>query len=386
GNGPRQYKDKQNISFDDFILEKISDQGIDVLREKVKRLDREEQGFHIYTDKDEYHVAFLCGAFGLNSPLIKDINNVLPAYIAPKVMRTYLAELEIGEKNVQRYFGNTIYTYNIPTRRILYGSVIPKSNFITINLIGKKDLVQNDLHEFIEQSGILSRLPPDFSLKERFCHCSPRITSANAQNAYDDRILLLGDAAYSKFYKNGIESAFITAEKAAQAVFKTGIDRTSLEKGYFSYVKQHIIEDNRYGRFLYFLNDVISRFSFFNMANMQIANSVQFHRSADILRNIFWIMFTGKSPYKEAWKQALNPLLIILFFQYSLRSLYRTILSRVGAFFTGKKTCQAQINPGPLKNGSVVAVVGGGASRMRICDIPKKIGQVKRNVYRCAPL
>ena len=63
---------------------------------------------------------------------------------------------------------------------------------------------------------------------------------------------MIGDASCTRYYKNGIESAFLTAQLAAQTAVFHGIDAGSFSTHYQAPAEKKIIRDNLYGRFLFY--------------------------------------------------------------------------------------------------------------------------------------
>jgi hypothetical protein len=116
---------------------------------------------------------------------------------------------------------------------------------------------------------------------------------------------MVGDASFSRHYKNGIESAFLTAQMAAEASFKHGVDSRSLQIHYIKRAKKKIQNDNRYGRLLFKVNDFISTVPILTHAHFTIAEKKN-SRAAKRMRSILWNMFTGNIPYKDIFKISMN--------------------------------------------------------------------------------
>ena len=136
---------------------------------------------------------------------------------------------------------------------------------------------------------------------------------------------MVGDAGYSRYYKNGIESAFITAGLAAETAVCRGIDAGSFAEFYHRPARKNISRDNDYGRVLFFANDVISRFPLFRGIHMQLAASANEGRSAQKIRSILWNMFTGNVPYKDIFFAAFDPGLQVSL----LREFLKTTFGRI---------------------------------------------------------
>jgi len=89
-------------------------------------------------------------------------------------------------------------------------------------------------------------------------------------------MLIIGDAGYSRYYKNGLESALTSAQIAARSIFESGISKEALENYYYPLCEKMFITDNLYGRILFKLN----------------------HQ---------WNMFTGHESYKDIFWNLFEP-------------------------------------------------------------------------------
>lgn len=71
-----------------------------------------------------------------------------------------------------------------------------------------------------------------------------------AKSPVAHRIAMVGDALGARLYKDGLYSAFVTAEALARTVVREGIDAESLQRGYGP-VMRWLARDNRYGRLVF---------------------------------------------------------------------------------------------------------------------------------------
>jgi hypothetical protein len=76
-----------------------------------------------------------------------------------------------------------------------------------------------------------------------------------ARDPFGHRMALVGDMVVSRLYKDGIFSAHVTASALADCIFDVGIDRTSLERGYWPAVKRFGL-DNKFGAIVFLMNRV----------------------------------------------------------------------------------------------------------------------------------
>jgi flavin-dependent dehydrogenase len=242
------------------------------------------------------------GAFGVNTYLMKKIQALDFGYNPPSTLITYQAELKLDREKILEYFGNTIHVYMPKSKAIRYATVIPKGDYITITLIGHRDATKDFLKEFLNLEEIRKKIP----LFKPHCFCYPRIVVSPSKKPFTDRLIMIGDASFSRHYKNGIESAFITAQLAAETAFCTGIDASAFIHSYYKKAKKLIIKDNTYGQFLFSINDIISSIPLLTQSHLDLANKKEKEISSKKLRSILWNMFTGNIPYKDIFEISLD--------------------------------------------------------------------------------
>lgn len=332
GNGPRFSSFPDVISFDDFIMEWAVDMGTKIVPQPVWDIEFPKNSSKpltlFYGQKEalqKYTADLVVCAFGVNTYLIKKIQGLGFSYIPPKTLKTFQAEFFLGNEQISHHFGNVIHVYMPKSKNIRYATIIPKGDYITITLIGKEDASPQILEEFLEMRDIRGKIP---SIKPH-CLCNPRITISTAKNPYTDRLVLIGDASYSRHYKNGIESAFLTAQMAAETSFKHGIDARVFRSQYIKMAKKKIRNDNRYGRLLFRLNDIVSALPIFTYSHFTIAEKKD-SRAAKRMRSILWNMFTGNIPYKDIFKMSMN-------FRLQLALLWTTLCGSLKKIFNIKK-------------------------------------------------
>jgi flavin-dependent dehydrogenase len=143
----------------------------------------------------------------------------------------------------------------------------------------------------------------------RFCFCFPRFPISGAQQPVTDHLAVVGDAHISRYFKNGIDSAFWTGTRAAQAVLAGDGSTQDLWRHYAAPSRRRFGWDNRCGRILFLLNDVISRLPPVLAAHIAAARREQAHLSRPRLTGVLWHMFTGDAPYSSILRDALRPTL-----------------------------------------------------------------------------
>ena len=323
GNGPRYSSFPENVSFDDYLLTLAQDCGATVVRHFVRDLElSDSRGGPVRvlsgTDDDiqAHEFDLVVGAFGVNSQLSAKVTKLGFGYAPPATLKTFQAELRLDRRLIEREYGNFIHIFLPRGPNIRYVTLIPKGDFLSATFVGRGDIEPESIPVF---SSFLESLHPGLG-STAHCTCFPRIVVSAARKPYTDRLVLIGDASCSRYYKNGIESALVTAELAARTAALHGIDADSFAAHYHGPARKAIIRDNRYGRFLFRLNDALSALPGLQKKHIDLAASDENSLPARALRSILWNMFTGNKPYQSIFKKAFHPR-----FQFAL--LARTIRS-----------------------------------------------------------
>ncbi|MEJ2722927.1 MAG: hypothetical protein P8181_17580, partial [bacterium] len=110
------------------------------------------------------------------------------------------------------------------------------------------------VREFMKLPHIKTLLPRNARLRP-ICVCNPNMTVGAARKAFAHRVALAGDAVVSRLYKDGILSAYQTSSELADCVIDVGLDRKSLETGYWPLIRK-FRRDCWFGRHVFFLNRI----------------------------------------------------------------------------------------------------------------------------------
>jgi flavin-dependent dehydrogenase len=325
GNGPRYSTFPHVISFDDFLLSWAQDRGARVIPQPVWEIrlpgnDGELVSFY-YGDRrspERYDADLAVGAFGVNTFLLKLVRGLGFGYSPPATLITFQAEFRMGLEEVKEKFANDIHVYLPRSKMIRYATIIPKGEYITVSVVGKENATPDLAREFFNLEGIKKVLPP----AKPYCSCYPRIAVSAAKNPFSDRLVLIGDASFSRHYKNGIESAFLPAGLAAEAAFDRGVDAASLDRAFYRPAQRLIGRDNLYGRALFRLNHILSSAPLLSQAHFSLARKESRSGTPRKLRRILWSMFTGDLPYRRILFMALDPRLQISLLLDTLKVFY----------------------------------------------------------------
>jgi flavin-dependent dehydrogenase len=291
GGGPRLHQDGPVSSFDGYLLAEACARGAEQIQARAISVTWDEKPI-VHTAQDQFAADLVILATGVNSrpPLGSEFG-----YQPPKTEIMAQDEFLLPEG----WASDQVSSYFQKPPGLVFGALIPKGSYLNISLLGR-GLATDAISDFLEAH----ELSQDLSIsKGSLCGCTPRIAVGSAKRYFGDRWVAVGDAAVSRLYKDGIGSAFVTAEKAIDTVLKFGISEGSFRKEY-NLLCQKIKNDNNYGRFLFRLWGWTLRLPILVSAWVAIIQSEEeLQRSQRIHSRILWGMFTGGEPYRDLFKR-----------------------------------------------------------------------------------
>lgn len=303
GGGPRPTDLGQMVSFDQFLLEKAISRGAKFQPLRVKRVQIDENKVEIHTEEDlePYYADLVIGAFGVNSTII---NRFAPHYVPPKTWHTCQTEVLLGEEYIREHFFDMVHIFPSERLDMKFLAVTPKKDYITVSGIGPH-VKREDLREAINCSKLRNYLPSQW---EMVCHCHPQVPVTRSYRPYGHRMAVIGDASYSRYLKNGIESAFITAGLAAETALKNGIRTRDWQENYDRLASKRYVLDNLFGKIIFKAYDVIVANKYLSKAQFNILSQEPYEikDSPGKLAPILGHMFSGNKPYMQILKQVLN--------------------------------------------------------------------------------
>jgi flavin-dependent dehydrogenase len=307
GAGPKNIKDNEWTSFDGFLLKQATNKGANLIRKRVEGVNRVGDGLQVRTDSalvQKYD--FLAVATGVNTNAFRLFEPLESGYKPPQMVKTYVREYFLGKDTVQKTFGQTIHFFLLPLPGLDYAAVVPKGSYVTICMLGK-DLSQDLFDTFLNTSQLRECMPPEWQASQYVCHCSPRINLSGAVHPYADRIVFLGDCGVSRLYKDGIGAAYRAAKAAASAAIFSGIGEEDLEQ-YYGKSSQLMENDNRFGKLIFSVVDLIKPWNFTARALVRMVESEKASQAAQRrMSNIMWDVFTGSAPYQDIFFRTLHP-------------------------------------------------------------------------------
>jgi flavin-dependent dehydrogenase len=309
GNGPRLSSFPGTISFDDYLLSDARGRGAEIIPLPVWRIELPPTPsspvilfFGDRRSPERREADFIVGAFGINSFLFREVQKLGFGYRPPTTLTTFQAEYRMDGAGDWGRLGNDIHIFIPRSRFIRYITIIPKGKYATVSVVGRRNATPDLAREALASREIGDILP----LSGPHCFCYPRIAVSSSKNPFTDRFVMIGDASFCRHYKNGIESAFVTAKLAADAAFRHGIDFAALRRAFFRPARRLIARDNVYGRALFRMNETMSLIPLLARAHFSLAEEGTGWRATGKIRGLLWNMFTGSAPYREIFFTALD--------------------------------------------------------------------------------
>lgn len=337
GSLPSKIREKQR-GLDAVLLGKAIGEGAKYLQGEVTEIDYAGSGMPALTIKLDSGEAvsmpasFVAVAAGVNARtgkdyaenlLIRSIQKANPEFAPAKIRKTIIFEIRVPREILEKNLKNETYfiEYGSKELRLEHIALVPKGDYLTVSVIGKcidNAVLPKESREIIKKIVSLPQLEkilPDISRFPIACTCIPRMSVGVAKNPYGERLALIGDAAGSRLYKDGLYSAFLTASQLAHIIMHKGMDKRILEKEYGKVIKWLSL-DNRFGKLVFrligitFSSPLLSRILYQTFATeLKIRD-----KSKRPLGKVLWKIASGHADYRE-----------ILGDMFSLRTLYSVL-------------------------------------------------------------
>ncbi len=323
GGGPRTARISTWESFDRHLLNLAVSRGANVHRARVKEI-RWNDGrpvVHAGSGPPQSY-DLLVGAIGVNSPELKLFESLGFGYQRPRVVRTYITELEFGAERVKSIFGSSMHVFLLNLPRLEFAALIPKGDYVTLCMLGS-DIDKRMIASFFAHPAVKCCFPPEWKPPEEACRCSPKMYFGASRQPFGDRVVLVGDSAAARLYKDGIGAAFRTAKAAARAAVFEGVSAESFRIGYLPEVR-NINRDNAYGKTVFSAVHLTKHLAISSQAVLR-AVVAESNKPAGRRRMslVLWDVFTGSSSYRDILFRTLHPAFLLQFILSLLKALLR---------------------------------------------------------------
>ena len=308
GAGPLGTKDAKWGSFDSFLQAHAVSKGAQLVNDKVMSICFDSNLPLVQTRNGlskTYNL--LVGAVGVNNiAALKLFEGLEFGYQSPQITKTFICEFFLGPEMIKKYFGNSMHVFLLNIPRLEFAALVPKTDNITLILLGKeidKELVQT----FMNTPEVKRCFPPDWVDIRWPCQCFPKINIKSAIKPFADRVVLVGDCATTKLYKNGIGAAYYTAKAAATTAIFKGISSNDFLHHYWP-ACQSITNDNKIGGVVFAATRLIQKIRFARRGVLRMTSGEQQKRGAhQRMSMVLWDTFTGSATYWDIFLRALHP-------------------------------------------------------------------------------
>ncbi|HLL70647.1 MAG TPA: FAD-dependent monooxygenase [Pyrinomonadaceae bacterium] len=375
-------------SFDQFLLDQAIKLSAEHIPQNVHDIDVPatlEQRPAIRTHEGgRTEFDLVVGAFGVNSQLGA---RLIYGYQPPPTWKTCVIEARVPEEFQRERLGKLIHFFVLKQADVRYIALIPKGEHVTVTAIGENvDVVSTE--RLLRESYMRDYLPSDWKLD---CHCHPRVAVGAARLPYSDRFCIVGDASDSRYLKNGVESALVTARLAADCVINHGVTARDFEEHFWRRCQQVFGRDNLYGRALFEIYDRIFPHPLIAPVYFAVLQAERKARGARqpqqqhdgasptptqtqgaLLSDALLAAFTGDQPYKRILLRALHPRLAARMASHAGFLFFDRVRTKV------TRSEPVRVRGLSLRDESRVVIVGGGpggaSCAIRLLQESKKRG------------
>lgn len=294
GSGPRRGSRPLPPSFDGWLLDQAREGGAFVRRARVQSIKPGALPV-VVTAHEMLEADLVVVATGINSRTPLD-----PAwdYCPPQFEVMAQDEVLLSGNSL----GRDVHIFFNRPSGLVFGGVIPKGRYANISLLGE-NLPRDSVPQFLDYHELTQLLTETPIV---LCGCTPRVAVSSASGYYGDRMVVVGDAAVTRLYKDGIGAAFTTAKAAAQTVISRGISRQDFNKGYHP-ICRRIAIDNRYGQFLFRLWEISRRSPLLiNAWKQAILSEALLSAQHRVHERALWGLFTGDESYRHILSSLLS--------------------------------------------------------------------------------
>jgi len=312
GAGPRGSEGLRCDSLDAYLLALAREKGARFVRGRVEEVSWDDGRPRVRL-KGGAAVTYdlLVCAVGINTASLKLFEGLDISYRPPRITKTFICEYRLGRERVSRHLGNAMHVFLLDIPHLEFAALIPKGEHVTLCLLGE-GLDKRLLERFLAEPAVRACFPPDMDLSGPACQCGPRLQMRGAGHPYGDRIVFVGDSGVSRLYKDGIGAAYRTGKAAALAAFFEGVSGEAFERRYLPACRS-IATDNAFGKALFTSSVLFRKLRFLQRGMVRMVEREQgLSRGEDrVLSGVLWDTFTGSAPYRDIFRRALRPGLLL---------------------------------------------------------------------------
>lgn len=300
GGGPKRAKMEANVSFDGWLLDEAIARGATVTPGVVLEIHFDGPRPQLQTSSGGHETDLVVLATGLNGhlPSLAGL-----AYQPPQTETMAQGELPWCESPGDDGEKATAHVFFDGLPGLVFAALVPKGPFVSVSLLGAH-LPGGSVRRFLAEPEVRAFLG---ATQPRLCGCRPRIAVQPAKNLYADRFVAVGDAAVSRLYKDGIGSAFLTAQAAARTAIQHGVGPADWAAGYAPTCRA-IERDNGFGRRLFALWSGLQHSPRLERALLRVIGAeAALPPDRRHWQVALWAILTGSLSYRSVWRHLLAP-------------------------------------------------------------------------------
>ncbi|MFC1726766.1 NAD(P)/FAD-dependent oxidoreductase, partial [candidate division KSB1 bacterium] len=312
-NGSFISSELYNISFDSFVLQKSIEMGAEKIEKNIADIEfplNPEDKVKLFTDnrKESYEFDLVINASGVNTTFVKKLEEKGIGYKAPECLYSCQAEIPF-EPGMDLKLRENVILFLLHLKDIYFFTFTPKAQFTTVTVVGPH-IKAKMMEGIFDHPNVLKYFPEGWKVPLKYCHCHPKIPVSTAKNPFYDRFVVIGDACWSRYLKDGITSAFYTSKYAVDSIFRNGITKSAFKNGYY---KRIIREDydNKTGKILFWFHSKLRDSKAYRESVFFMAASTKYQKVKENTKLILWGFFTGDYPYKKILKLCLKSSFIL---------------------------------------------------------------------------
>jgi flavin-dependent dehydrogenase len=307
GAGPKGMKESRWASLDGHLLSLAIEKGANLVRERVTEVGWDDGRPLVKTRKGEPQTYDLvAAAVGVNTAALKLFQDWGIGYQPPPTAKTHVREYYLGEETVEEYLGSSVHVFLLNIRHLEFAALIPKGDYVTMCMIGE-ELGKGPVQALLEMPEVKGRFPPNYDLTKPSCQCSPKVCVQGATRPFADRVVFVGDCGVTRYYKDGIGSAYRAAKSAAVTAVFQGVSASDFEDHYWP-VCRSLNYDNILAKVVFGVIGLIQKMTFARRAVLRTIRREQEQEGANRrLSMIMWDMYTGSAPYGSIFVRTLHP-------------------------------------------------------------------------------
>jgi flavin-dependent dehydrogenase len=314
GSGPLGAKGANIGSFDKFLKELAEKKGAHLVNDRVESICFDTNTPQVKTLGGlSKNYDLLVGAVGVSKHALQLFKSLDFGYHPPQTTKTFICELFLGHEMIQDYLGNSMHVFLLNIPRVEFTALIPKGEYVTMVLLGN-DIDKELVASLMSTPQIKQCFPPGYDLtKNSPCKCFPEINIKSALKPFSDRVVLIGDCATTKLYKNGIDAAHSTAKAAATTAIFEGITNDDFRRHYWP-TCQAIAKDNKIGTLIFAVTRLIQKINFSRLGVLRMVSKEQQKRGwHQHMSMVLWDIFTGSANYKDIFLRTIHPFFLARF-------------------------------------------------------------------------